>query len=211
MNRVRLKGVINNIRFSHKIGDVEYNKADLIVRRKDGKEDIITLEFKKFSNPYTEGQEIECIGNVRSYSKKLPDGKNKVEIFVFTYFDKPTEPDYDYTENAEAILDNNRVVFDGRICKIDEIRTTKDGKQNIHFVVANNIITKNNTQKLNSYIPCIAWGNTAKELSKAAVNDVISIKGEIHSREYKKYISDTDVEIRVAHEVVAIDFKYTVD
>ena len=44
-----------------------------------------------------------------------------------------------------------------------------------------------------------------------AVNDVIYIKGEIHSREYKKYISDTDVEIRVAHEVVAIDFKYTVD
>ena len=77
--------------------------------------------------------------------------------------------------------------------------------------IIENIITKNNPQKLNSSIPCIAWGNTAKELSKAAVNDVISIKGEIHSREYKKYISDTDVEIRVAHEVVAIDFKYTVD
>lgn len=211
MNRVRLKGVINNIRFSHKIGDVEYNKADLIVRRKDGKEDIITLEFKKFSNSYTEGQEVECVGNVRSYSKKLPDGKNKVEIFVFTYFDKPNEDDYDYNENMEAILDNNRVIFDGRICKIDDIRTLKDGKQNIHFVLANNIITKGNSQKLNSYIPCIAWGNTAKELSKAAVNDVISLKGEIHSREYKKYISDTDVEIRVAHEVVALDFKYIVD
>lgn len=93
MNNIILKGVIRNIEYSHTINETEYDKADLIVKRDDGSEDVISLRFKKFSNPYQEDQEIELVGNIRSYSRKLENGKNKVDIYVFTYFDVPTADD----------------------------------------------------------------------------------------------------------------------
>ena len=48
------------------------------------------------------------------------------------------------------------------------------------------MLVDNDAQKLNSYLPCIAWGNTAKLVSKLKVNDQIEIHGELHSREYTK-------------------------
>ena len=192
MNIVQLKGVLKNIRYSHTIKDVEYNKADLISKRKDGKEDIVTIEFKKFSNPYKEDQEVELAGNVRSFSKRGEDGKNKVQIYVFTYFDKPA------TEDEVT----NDVLIDGTICKIEDLRYTKSGKANIHFILANNISKDGSNVKLNSYIPCVAWGMTAKEMVNKKVGDKVSFRGELHSREYKKTLENGDIEIRVAHEVL---------
>jgi single-stranded DNA-binding protein len=66
----------------------------------------------------------------------------------------------------------NQFTVDGRICNIDdEIRVLNKGKQNIHFILANNMIVDNDKQKLNSYLPCIAWGNMAKQVSQLKVND----------------------------------------
>ena len=197
MNKINVKGLIRNIQPSHVIKDIEYNKADLIVTRKDGKEDVLNLRFKKFSNPYKDNQEISILGNVRSYSKQLENGKNKVELYIFTYFDNG-----ELHENDQEIL--NEFIIDGRICKIDELRSTKDGKSNIHFVIANNLIIEDSNQKLNSYLPCIAWGKLAKQISQMHVNDKITITGELHSREYKKIIDPEtgEFEFRVAHELV---------
>ena len=90
MNKINVKGLIRNIQPSHVIKDIEYNKADLVVTRKDGKEDVLNLRFKKFSNPYKDNQEISILGNVRSYSKQLENGKNKVEFGTIfkSYSDK---------------------------------------------------------------------------------------------------------------------------
>lgn len=197
MNKINVKGLIRNIQPSHVIKDIEYNKADLVVTRKDGKEDVLNLRFKKFSNPYKDNQEISILGNVRSYSKQLENGKNKVELYIFTYFDNG-----ELDENDQEIV--NEFIIDGRICKIDELRNTKDSKSNIHFVIANNLIIEDSNQKLNSYLPCIAWGKLAKQISQMHVNDKIIISGELHSREYKKIIDPEtgEFEFRVAHELV---------
>lgn len=199
MNNIKLKGVLTNIEYSHVIQDIEFNKAKLIVRREDGKEDILNIRFKKFSNPYQENQEVTLTGNVRSYSSKLDDGKNKVELYIFTYFDQPELNEQDQEEI-------NHLEIDGRICKIEPLRTTKNGKHNIHFILANNMLVSDGKKKLNSYIPCIAWGKEAIALSKMSVNDILSIKGELHSREYKKNLPDGSFEFRVAHECVVKEF-----
>lgn len=201
MNTINVKGILKNIQFSHTINDVEYDKADLVVTRKDGKEDILNLRFKKFSNRYKEGSEISILGNLRSYSKQLDNGKNKVDLYIFTYFDPACLDD-----NDEEIV--NEFKIDGRICKIDPIRTTQDGKTNIHFIVANNLIIEESNQKLNSYLPCIAWGKLAKEISNLKVNDKVEISGELHSREYKKIIDveTGEYEFRIAHECVIKKF-----
>lgn len=197
MNKISLKGIIRNIQPSHNINDIEYDKADIVVTRKDGKEDVLNLRFKRFSNRYKDNQEISLRGNIRSYSKQLENGKNKVELYIFTYFDPP-----ELDENDMEI--SNKFEVDGRICKIDEIRTTKDGKQNIHFTLANNLIIEETNQKLNSYLPCIAWGKLARKIAELKVNDKIEISGELHSREYKKIINQEtgEFEFRVAHECV---------
>ena len=76
MNKITLRGIIRNIVPSHKINDIEYNKADIIVKRKDGKEDVITVCYKKLSCKYKEDETVSLIGNIRSYSKKIDNEKN---------------------------------------------------------------------------------------------------------------------------------------
>lgn len=197
-NDVTLRGVIKDIKPSHTIDDVEYSKANIIVKRRDGKEDTLCLKFKRFSCPYKDNQQIGIKGNIRSYSKQNGD-KSSVEIYVFTYFD-------DAEDVPDGFNQNNYFDIHGVICKTDGIRTVSSGKQNIHFIVANNIISENS--RLNSYLPCVAWGNVAKGLSKCDVGQKVHIFGEFHSKPYKKVVSDNgDYEIRIAHELVVTSYE----
>lgn len=192
MNNIILKGLLRDIQYSHTTNEVEYNKANLVISKPYGKEDIICVKFKKFSSPYTEEQEVSLSGNVRSYSSIGPDGKNKVNIYVFTYFDIPTEEDIEQINHFE---------IDGRICKIEQLRETKAGKHNLHFTLANNLMLSDSDRKLNNYIPMAAWGKLAREISENyAVGDKVVIKGELHSRIYKKVLESGEVEFRTAHE-----------
>lgn len=199
-NVISLKGIIRDIEPSHVIQNIEFNKANLIVNRADGKEDILNIRFKKFSNPYQDNQEVTLTGNVRSFSSKLENGKNKVELYVFTYFDQP-----ELDANDQEYI--NHLELEGRICKIESLRKTKSGKHNIHLILANNLIVSKGSKKLNSYIPCIAWEDIAVDLSKLTVNTKLKITGELHSRDYKKMLPDGTFEFRVAHEVVINSFE----
>jgi primosomal replication protein N len=197
MNDIRLSGIIKNIQHSHNIGDISFDKAQLIVDRGNGYEDVINLRFKSFSNKYKDNDKISITGNVRSYSYKVSEDKNRVIIYVFTYFDELSDED-----NV-----NNEAIIDGRICKINELRTTKSGKHNIHFILANNLHSQDNEKRLNSYIPCIAWGKIAKEIEKYSVNTKLKVKGQLHSREHMKKLENGDVEIRIAHELLVTEFE----
>lgn len=200
MNIIRLKGVLQDVESSHKINDIEFSKARLIVTRTDGREDTLNIRFKKFSNLYKENQTVTFSGNVRSYSTKLPDGKNKVELYVFTYFDQP-----DLDKNDQEYI--NFLELDGRVCKLDELRIARGGKKSIHFILANNLIVSDGAKKLNSYIPCVAHGDVAEKLSSLHVNSKLTLEGQLHSREYKKTLADGTIELRVAHEVEVTAFK----
>ena len=196
MNKIILKGIIRNIQYSHTINNIQYQKADVGVQR-DDREDIIPLRFKSFSNRYAENQLIELVGNIRSYSQKLDNGKNKILLYVFTYFDIP-----EVSEDDKELI--NYLDVDGRICKIEELKITSSKKQVIHFILANNIITQNG-QKINTYIPMVAWGKLAIKLSNLHVNNKIRVIGQMHSRLYNKQLDDGEIEIRTAHEGVALD------
>lgn len=197
MNDIRLSGIIKNIQHSHNIGDISFDKAQLIVDRGNGYEDVINLRFKSFSNKYKDNDKINITGNIRSYSYKVSEDKNRVIIYVFTYFDEVSD------ENEV----NNEALIDGRICKINDLRTTKSGKHNIHFILANNLHSQDNEKRLNSYIPCIAWGKIAKEIEKYSVNTKLKVKGQLHSREHMKKLENGDVEIRIAHELLVTEFE----
>ena len=195
MNEIILSGTTKNIQHSHSIGAVEFDKAQLICTRDNGREDVINLKFKSFSNPYKNNEQISIKGNIRSYSYKTEDDGNRVMIYVFTYFDQPSQEEVDGAK------------IDGRICKINPLRKTKSGKQNIHFIIANNLHSQDNTKRLNSYIPCIAWGSVAKKIQDLSVNTKIKLIGQLHSREHKKRMGNGELEIRLAHEFVVTSFE----
>ena len=195
MNKINLRGIIRDILPSHNINGVQYNKANLIVKREDGNEDVVSLKFKSLSNPYGEDDFAELCGNIRSYSHKDDTGHNKGDVYVFTYFDKPETDDV------------NAFELSGRICKIDSIRTSASGKKHIHFIVANNLVVQSSNITLNAYLPCIAWGELAEKASTYKVNDSVVLKGSLHSREYVKQLEDGNVEVRVAHELLVNDIE----
>ena len=194
MNLIYLKGIIKNIKYSHSIGDVVFNRADLISRRNDGREDLITIKYKQFSADLKEDAEVELLGNIRSFSRN-EGGKNKVDIYVFSYFDNvPNSEDYTCANVAKV---------SGRICKKDTLRTTHNGKHYIHFIIANNLETEKD-KRLNSYIPCVAWGKLARLIdSDYQVGDCVNTDGQLQSREYKKQ-EEEGMEIRMAHELAVL-------
>jgi len=188
MNEIILTGYLRDIEFSHYQGEVEYEKANLICPRLGGKEDdVISLRYKKLSNKYKEGDFIEITGNIRSYSSKKAD-KNSVQIYVFTYFDRPEE------------VSTNLLNLDGRICKVDEVRYTKKGVPYVHFILANNIFTTDG-KKINSYIPCVCYGDAVTKIIELGISAQIKISGEFHSHTYKKRLKNDELEFRVAHDV----------
>ena len=197
MNEITLRGVIKDIEPSHSIEDINFSKAKMIVKRSNGAEDAINLRFKTYSNKYKDNDVVVLKGNVRSYSYRVSEDKNKVIIYVFTYFDAPDDD----------VETTNEVIIDGRICKINALRNNKNGKQNVHFILANNLLSNDGSKRLNSYIPCIAWNKLAKELSQLPVNTRLNIRGELHSREHKKLLDNGDMEIRVAHELLVLDYE----
>ena len=200
MNEITLKGILKDIEYSHTLNDIEYHKANLIVPRDDGEDDIIALKFKKYSNVYQENQLVSLKGNIRSYSRRLSDGKTKVDIYVFTYFDIPSTDENDF----EII---NHFNIDGRICKTDKIRQDRSGKDNYHFILANNIFTESRQSKIDTYLPCVCFGTLAKELSTLPVGSQLKLSGSLHSRIYKKFLDNDELELRLAREAVITNYE----
>lgn len=192
MNEIILRGIVRNIKPSHTVNDIEYYQAEIVTQRKDKKEDSVIIKFKRHINKYKELDRIELIGNIRSYTEQLKDGKNKVYVYVFTYQDYPTSEEET----------NNKFIIDGRICKLNELRTTAKGKKNIHFTIANNIYT-NNGQKINNYLPVTCWGNLATKVNNMNIGDKLIIEGELHSRTYSKLNEIGEKEYNVAYELLA--------
>lgn len=188
MNKIILRGILKNIEHSHSMNGIEYSKAIIITKRTDGKEDIVNLKFKEFSNKFKENEFIELTGNVRTFNY-IDENKNRVELYVFTYFDYPEE-----TDSKET----NYVELDGTICKSNGLRKTKNNNFVLDFILANNIV--NGDKALNAYIPVVAWGKLAREINDLPIGTKIKVIGSLHSREYKKIINN-DIEIKIAHEI----------
>lgn len=191
INEIILSGRIRNIRDSHTYKGVKYSKADIIVPRGNGKDDTLELKFRTSSNKYLNNQQVELIGNIRSYSSKREDGSNNVEIYVFTYFDIPDT-------NSDEII-SNQFVVSGTVCKTFAKRIDNRGKESIHFILANNIIPSSGNNKIDTYIPCACYDKMVQEALKLNVGDDIEIVGQLHSNMFKKKLPSGEMEFRTGH------------
>ena len=104
----------------------------------------------------------------------------------------------DQESEVEARKDflSNEVTLIGYICKKPIYRQTPFGRE-----IADILLAVNRAYSKSDYIPCIAWGRTARFCENMEVGTEVKIVGRVQSRQYEKKYEDGTVENKVAYEV----------
>ena len=90
----------------------------------------------------------------------------------------------------------NLIHLSGAICKPPAFRTTPFGRE-----ITDLMLAVNRAFGKSDYIPCIAWGRTARYAAQLAVGDHLEVQGRFQSREYQKQMPDGTSIGRIAYEV----------
>lgn len=195
-NNIILTGIIKDKTYSHTTQGIDYYKANLYVNDFDNP---IIIKFKENNWPSDDilNSRITIYGSLRSYSYKLENGKNRVELYVFTYFD-----------NYFMIsTDNNKCSLIGNICKLDKPRIDRyhNNDKNLHFILENTIESSSGYMK--AYIPCIVKNDNIDDfISQCSLYDSVYVEGEFIPRTYKKFIDEQNYEEHIAYEVIVNNF-----
>ena len=197
-NHIILVGkVTSDKRFSHEIYGEKFYIFDLSVPRLSGTSDIIPITVSErliVGGDLPVGTKITVEGQFRSYNS-YGEGKNKL---VLTVFAKNIEMLEDQESEIEAKKDfvSNEVTLIGYICKKPIYRQTPFGRE-----IADILLAVNRAYSKSDYIPCIAWGRTARFCENMEVGTEVKVVGRVQSRQYEKKHEDGTVENKVAYEV----------
>ena len=176
-------------RFSHIGGAQNYMTFPLEIERLSGACDtinIIARERLLQSLPLSEQKTLRINGEVRSFNNRGGVGSRLV-ITVFA-------TEMTFTDE----VDSNTVRLRGAICKPPTLRRTPMGR-----LICDVMLAVNRRYGRSDYLPCIAWGRVAQELSTREVGDCVSLLGRLQSRSYIKVTEDGAQE-RTAFEVSII-------
>ena len=197
-NHIVLVGKVTSDKvFSHEIYGEKFYVFDLSVPRLSGNDDIIPVTMSERLMPDGNlpiGSKITIEGQFRSYNN-YTNGKNKL---VLTVFAKEVELLEDQDSEIEAKKDfiSNEVILIGYICKKPIYRQTPFGRE-----IADLLVAVNRAYNKSDYIPCIAWGRTARFCENMEVGTEIKLIGRVQSRTYEKKYEDGTIENKVAYEV----------
>ena len=197
-NHIILVGkVTSDKKFSHEIYGEKFYIFDLSVPRLSGTSDVIPITVSErlmVDGDLPIGTKITVEGQFRSYNS-YGEGKNKL---VLTVFAKNIEMLEDQENEVEAKKDfvSNEVTLIGYICKKPIYRQTPFGRE-----IADILLAVNRAYSKSDYIPCIAWGRTARFCENMEVGTEVKIVGRVQSRQYEKKHEDGTVENKVAYEV----------
>ena len=197
-NHIVLVGkVTSEKKFSHEIYGEKFYIFDLSVPRLSGNSDIIPITISErlmVDGDLPVGTKITVEGQFRSYNS-YGEGKNKL---VLTVFAKNVELLEDQESEVEARKDfvSNEVTLIGYICKKPIYRQTPFGRE-----IADILLAVNRAYSKSDYIPCIAWGRTARFCENMEVGTEVKLVGRVQSRQYEKKHEDGTVENKVAYEV----------
>lgn len=182
--------VVSDYEFSHEIHGEKFYQTKVKVQRLSGNSDTILVMVSENLvdvNETTLGSMVYVRGQFRSYNDKSGE-KTKLRLFLFA-----TEIE-DLGENT--VVTENYVRLSGFLCKPPVFRETPGGR-----CITDILLAVNRSHGRSDYIPCVCWGRAAKYTSKKDVGQNVTIVGRIQSREYRKKLSETEFEMRVAYEV----------
>lgn len=181
--------VVSPFQLSHEILGEKFYVTHLEVSRLSGQTDQLPLLVSdRLLDPSggETGRILEASGSFRSYNLRRGE-KSRLMLSLFVqkaeYSKEETEP-------------VNQIYLDGYLCKQPSFRTTPLGRE-----IADLFVAVNRPGGKSDYIPCIAWGRQAREVSEKPVGSHIRLWGRIQSRSYTKKLSENESEARVAYEV----------
>lgn len=187
-NLLQLCGVIENTpEVDHEVFGEKFYRLDLKVPRLSGASDIlpVTISERLMNSEVAPGIRISIAGQLRSYNKVI-SGSGRL---LLTAFAQQLDP-------PDDSANPNIVQLTGAICKPPSFRTTPFGRE-----IADLMLAVNRAFGKSDYIPCIAWGRTARYAASLQVGDKLKIQGRFQSREYQKQLPDGSVINRIAYEV----------
>ncbi|MBR3739744.1 MAG: single-stranded DNA-binding protein [Clostridia bacterium] len=187
-NQLTLCGVIDSAPvMDHEVFGEHFYRMDLRVPRLSGTQDVlpVTVSERLMNSQIVPGVRVAIQGQLRSYNKVL-GGAGRLLLTAFAQ--RLLAPDED--ENP------NMIHLTGAICKPPAFRTTPFGRE-----ISDLMLAVNRAFGKSDYIPCIAWGRTARYASQLRVGDHLEVQGRFQSREYQKQMPDGAVMNRMAYEV----------
>ena len=189
-NSIHLRGqIMQNLEFGHELFGEQFYVTTLRVPRLSGAEDFLPITLSErllIDEPITAGSTLCLEGQLRSYNKVI-EGSGRLLITAFAQ--RLINCDED-TENP------NRVQLTGALCKAPSYRTTPFGRE-----IADLMLAVNRSYGKSDYIPCIAWGRTARYASNLKIGDKVQLVGRFQSRAYQKQMPDGTILNKVAYEV----------
>ena len=198
-NHLTLVGkVTSDKRFSHEIYGEKFYIFDLSVPRLSGNADVIPVTISErllTTQDVFIGAKLQIDGQFRSYNS-YDNEKNKLILTVFVKDVQFLEENQEEEEEARRDVVSNEVILDGYICKKPIYRKTPFGRE-----IADILLAVNRAYSKSDYIPCIAWGRTARFCENMEVGTEVKLVGRVQSRQYEKKHEDGTVENKVAYEV----------
>lgn len=195
MNSVFLYGTIESEpKFTHKLFEENFYEFTLSVMRLSGQTDNLPISVSEKlleENNIQVGAKIAVEGQFRSFNKP-ENNRSRLLLNVFAR---------SFPEVSAPPSNPNRAELIGFICKPPIYRTTPFNRE-----ITDMLLAVNRAYAKSDYIPCIAWGNNARRLSKTGVGTKVSVSGRIQSRAYIKRYEDGTTEERTAYEMSVSDF-----
>ena len=200
-NRLFVRGEIcANPIFSHENHGEGFYKSCIRTMRLSGTPDYINLMIsellihdakKKWINLRC-GALVKVRGELRTY-KNMVDGIERTRLFMIV--NEITAQDY---KEVLAGIDINDLYLEGEICKLGQMRETRQGKLITEFFLC---VKRSVRAEKACYFPCIAWGGVARFASNLSVGAKVAVFGRLQSREYEKTGNDGEVRIMRTSEV----------
>lgn len=191
-NQLTIMGqVVTGFKFSHEVFGEGFYIMEVMVKRLSNTFDRIPLMISERLIDVTQGyvgEYIMATGQFRSYNRN-EEQKNRLVLSIFVR-------EISFIEEEPDDSKANNILLDGYICKEPIYRKTPMGRE-----IADLLLAVNRPYGKSDYIPCICWGRNARYISNFGIGEHVQISGRIQSREYKKKISDTEIEFRTAYEV----------
>lgn len=160
------------------------------VERTSGQIDVLPVHIpdQLITDTISLGDFLTITGEYRSRNQRNSSGAH-LQLYVrareLRIVDTPTD-----------CTANNQIHLQGYICKKPIYRKTPKGRE-----IADLILAVNRETGGTDYIPCIAWGATARFTDSLEVGNLVAIDGRLQSRKYIKRINDITQEERTAYEV----------
>ena len=191
-NFVKLRGTLaGRVEFSHSARGKDFYCFPLEVMRLSGNSDtinIIVCGDKLKSLEVQSASKLQVTGQIRSFNNRSGVGAK----LVITVFAK----ELCFCEGE----DENIVTLKGTLCKEPKLRCTPMGRD-----ICDLMLAVNRHYGRSDYLPCICWGQKAREAAQCSVGTRLSLCGRVQSRNYIK-VSEAGSEEKTAFEVSVTDF-----